>query len=130
MALLRDRSENVAVMTEINVTPFTDVLLVLLIIFMVLAAMVAPPGFQKELPNKCMPACGHSAATVSPVDFSVSRSGRIWIGGRATDESHIYVDLTAALKAHGVHKLWLIADAKAPYAAVMRVLDAAKYAHN
>ena len=40
------------VMAEINITPFTDVLLVLLIIFMILAALVAPPGFEKELPNK------------------------------------------------------------------------------
>ena len=39
------------VMAEINITPFTDVLLVLLIIFMILAALITPPGFQKELPN-------------------------------------------------------------------------------
>jgi biopolymer transport protein ExbD len=39
------------VMAEINITPFTDVLLVLLIIFMILAALVAPPGFEKQLPN-------------------------------------------------------------------------------
>jgi biopolymer transport protein ExbD len=32
------------VMAEINITPFTDVLLVLLIIFMILAALAAPPG--------------------------------------------------------------------------------------
>lgn len=32
------------IMAEINITPFTDVLLVLLIIFMILAALVAPPG--------------------------------------------------------------------------------------
>ena len=40
------------VMAEINITPFTDVLLVLLIIFMILAALVTPPGFQKNLPDK------------------------------------------------------------------------------
>ena len=39
------------VMAEINITPFTDVLLVLLIIFMILAALVTPPGFQKNLPD-------------------------------------------------------------------------------
>ena len=38
-------------MAEINITPFTDVLLVLLIIFIILAAIVVPPGFEKELPN-------------------------------------------------------------------------------
>ena len=40
------------VMAEINITPFTDVLLVLLIIFMILAALITPPGFQKQLPDK------------------------------------------------------------------------------
>jgi biopolymer transport protein TolR len=43
------------VMAEINITPFTDVLLVLLIIFMILAALVTPPGFQKDLPNHSDP---------------------------------------------------------------------------
>lgn len=38
-------------MTEINITPFTDVLLVLLIIFMILAALATPPGFQKRFPG-------------------------------------------------------------------------------
>jgi biopolymer transport protein ExbD len=37
-----------AVMSEINVTPFTDELLVLLIIFVVLASLVTPAGFQRN----------------------------------------------------------------------------------
>ena len=51
MSLLSSQQDQ-EVMAEINITPFTDVLLVLLIIFMILAALVAPPGFEKELPNK------------------------------------------------------------------------------
>ena len=51
MGLLSAKQDE-EVMAEINITPFTDVLLVLLIIFMILAALVAPPGFEKELPNK------------------------------------------------------------------------------
>ena len=50
MSLLSAQQDD-DVMAEINITPFTDVLLVLLIIFMILAALVTPPGFQKELPN-------------------------------------------------------------------------------
>src|SRR5947199_372043 len=48
-------------LTEINITPFTDVLLVLLIIFMLLAALLTPPGFERQLSNP-----GRStAATIS-----------------------------------------------------------------
>ena len=38
---------------EINITPFTDVLLVLLIIFMVMAALIAPAGFEKRFDRCC-----------------------------------------------------------------------------
>ncbi len=50
MSLLSAK-QDADVMAEINITPFTDVLLVLLIIFIILAAIVVPPGFEKELPN-------------------------------------------------------------------------------
>jgi len=40
------------VMAEINITPFTDVLLVVLIIFMILAALVAPPVSRKNCPTR------------------------------------------------------------------------------
>jgi len=48
MSLLSAKQDE-DVMAEINITPFTDVLLVLLIIFMILAALLTPPGFEKEL---------------------------------------------------------------------------------
>ena len=50
MAVTSGQNED-EVMSTINITPFTDVLLVLLIIFMILAALVAPPGFEKQLPD-------------------------------------------------------------------------------
>ena len=49
--MIGTEANDATVMAEINLTPFTDVLLVLLIIFMLLAALVAPPGFEKKLQN-------------------------------------------------------------------------------
>ena len=54
MSLLSAQGDD-EVMAEINITPFTDVLLVLLIIFMILAALVTPPGFQKNCPTSPIP---------------------------------------------------------------------------
>ncbi|HKW45173.1 MAG TPA: biopolymer transporter ExbD, partial [Candidatus Eremiobacteraceae bacterium] len=60
-------------MAEINITPFTDVLLVLLIIFMILAALNTPPGFQKDLPGcNCVAPIG---SHLRNIEVGVAASG-------------------------------------------------------
>lgn len=113
---------------EINITPFTDVLLVLLIIFMILAALTIPPGFERELPNTCH-MCSHPATQkAKPIDIIVTSSGAMSIDGAATDDRHIYAMLAAreAVKRHAAVALY--GAAGAPYGRIMRVLDAAKEA--
>ncbi len=124
MALLTERSEAVAVMSDINVTPFTDVLLVLLVVFMILAAVTVPPGFMRETPNRCT--CSHAAIPVKTVAVGITPAGRIFIGGRATTAARIYADLAAALAAGNAKTITLEAGARTPYGAILRVLDAAK----
>ena len=115
-----------AVMAEINVTPFTDVLLVLLIIFMILAALVAPPGFERQLPDPTE--CCVRPSAVRTISVDVSERGTIFVDGRATDERRIYADLAGVVERRGKLHVALDADVKAPYAAVIRILDAAKAA--
>jgi biopolymer transport protein ExbD len=118
------------VMAEINITPFTDVLLVLLIIFMILAALIDPPGFEKKLADRCEPRCAPaSAAKLRPLDVLVARSGAIFVDGVRSDMRRIYGDLARAAKRRGLTtRVMLTADARAPYAVVMRILDAAQLA--
>jgi biopolymer transport protein ExbD len=109
-------------LTEINITPFTDVLLVLLIIFMLLAALLTPPGFERQLSNP-----GRSpAATVSQrVIVTIDRHGQIAVGGKVTSVHGLYAAMShAGAKAH----VSLYADAHSPYGLALRVLDAAKVA--
>ncbi len=116
-----------AVMAEINITPFTDVLLVLLIIFMILAALVAPPGFEKQLPDS-------SAAPAQPqkktdnIEVLVNETGVVYIDGKRTDIAHIYTDMQDVRKRKGDKHVSLTADVKAPYGTIIRILDAAKIA--
>jgi biopolymer transport protein ExbD/biopolymer transport protein TolR len=111
-------------MAEINVTPFTDVLLVLLIIFMILAALVTPPGFQKALgppagPNRPTP-------NQKKIDVVVSASGVIFVDGRRVVEAGLYRSFADDIARHGKHGVSLTADAKAPYRIIIRILDAAR----
>lgn len=123
MGMLPAYEKQTGVLSEINITPFTDVLLVLLIIFMILASLTTPPGFERELPGGC------NKRLLKPppyINVTVSKAGTIFVGSRRTSVSALYPRL-ASLHAHAPRNaLALSADVKAPYAAVIRVLDAAK----
>jgi biopolymer transport protein TolR len=114
------------VMAEINITPFTDVLLVLLIIFMILAALVTPPGFQKNLPDKSDNSPIQQLKKNDNIQVLISEKGVIYVDNKKTDAVHIYADLADVKRRRGNKHVSLTADVKAPYQAVITVLDAAR----
>ena len=114
-------------MAEINITPFTDVLLVLLIIFMILAALVTPPGFEKELPNNnnSQP---QTQKQKNEIEVLVNNKGVIFVDGQKTDQAGIYNMMLTERAKRGNKHVSITADAKAPYGVIIRILDAAKIA--
>jgi biopolymer transport protein ExbD len=116
------------VMAEINITPFTDVLLVLLIIFMILAALVAPPGFEKQLPNSNSPPVQQQQHKSDNIEVLVNETGTIFVDGKRSDVQHIYADMMDVRRRKGNKHVSLTADVKAPYGTIIRILDAAKIA--
>lgn len=114
-------------MAEINITPFTDVLLVLLIIFMILAALVTPPGFEKELPNNnnSQP---QTQKQKNDIEVLVNNKGAIFVDGQKTDQAGIYNMMLTERAKRGNKHVSITADAKAPYGVIIRILDAAKIA--
>jgi biopolymer transport protein ExbD len=117
------------VMAEINITPFTDVLLVLLIIFMILASLVTPPGFQKELPNNNNAPPVNKQDNKKNIDIEVNDKGVIYVDAQKTDERGIYYLLAQTAQRRGHIHVAITADAKAPYGIIIRILDAAKEAN-
>lgn|SRR5581483_6544996 len=115
-------------MAEINITPFTDVLLVLLIIFMILAALVTPPGFEKELPNNNNNNNQTNQNKHNSIEVDVNNKGVIFVDGTKTDDQGVYQVMLQTRQKRGNKHVDIIADAKAPYGVVIRVLDAAKIA--
>jgi biopolymer transport protein ExbD len=133
---LTSTAQNTEVMAEINITPFTDVLLVLLIIFMILAALAAPPGFQKELPKKSdAPTKINQSQLKHQIDVEVSANNRVFIDGRQTTDARLYDDMAAAVKFHKdnanrgyLTHISLVADSAASYNTIIKILDAARLA--
>ncbi len=81
---------NVEQNSEINVTPFVDVMLVLLIIFMV-AAPLASVTVEVTLPNAV---AKPSQNPPKPVYISIQKSGKLYIGDFPTDIPSLGSDLT------------------------------------
>jgi len=116
-------------MAEINITPFTDVLLVLLIIFMILAALITPPGFQKELPNHSDNSISNNNDKKKTIDIEVNDKGVIFVDAKRTDQAGIYQVLQQTASRRGHLHVSITADTKAPYGIIIRILDAAKLAN-
>ncbi len=89
-----DDDEDAAPMSEINVTPFVDVMLVLLIIFMV-AAPMATVSIRLDLPPATPP--DPSEEVKEPVYITIQESGALFLTDRETRLSTLIPDVCAAL---------------------------------
>src|SRR6201996_1514758 len=79
------------VMSEINVTPFVDVMLVLLIVFMVTAPLLTV-GVPVDLPKTRAPALGQDK---EPLSITVAKDGKIYLQKEVVTEDVLVAKLTA-----------------------------------
>lgn len=108
-------------MAEINVTPFVDVMLVLLIIFMV-AAPLLTVGVPVELPKTAASAL--PAEQEEPLTVTVTAEGRIQIQTTETPRDQLIVRLRGIAAERASDRVYLRADGRVPYSQVMEVMGA------
>ena len=108
-------------MSEINVTPMVDVMLVLLIIFMVTAPLLAT-GVQVDLPENKAEALEQDR---EPVAISLDRSGAVFIDDAEVPEGMIgprLQSIAAGSREEGGPRIFLRADRGLDYGRVMQVM--------
>lgn len=112
---------NVEQNAEINVTPFVDVMLVLLIIFMV-AAPLATVSVPVTLPDAIAPVTPNPP---KPVYISIQQSGNIYVGDFATDLGGLAEDLRKQIGTRSPEKerIFIRADKQTLYGDFMRVMN-------
>ena len=114
----RRRSRPVA---EINVTPFVDVMLVLLIVFMV-AAPLLTVGVDVDLPKTAAGAL--PSESEEPLTVTLTGEGAIVIQTTETLETEFLTRLRGIAQERADDKVFLRADGAIPYARVMQVMGA------
>ncbi|MDT8345809.1 MAG: protein TolR [Thermohalobaculum sp.] len=110
-----------APMSEINVTPFVDVMLVLLIIFMV-AAPLLTVGVPLDLPKT--QAQSLPSENEPPLTVNLDAEGRVYIQKEEVPPEELVVRLAAIQAERTSDKIYLRADRSLDYGRVMQVMGA------
>lgn len=108
-------------MAEINVTPFVDVMLVLLIIFMV-AAPLMTVGVPVELPKTAASALPGDEE--EPLTVTITAEGRIEVQTTEVPRAQLVSKLRAIAAERSSDRVFLRADGAIPYELVMQVMGA------
>ncbi|MGH0032832.1 MAG: ExbD/TolR family protein [Myxococcota bacterium] len=111
------------VVAEINITPLTDVFLVLLIIFMVTSSVVANQSKQIDLPGAEV-----SDTTPQGVTVTVNEDGEILVNDAPTSTENLYGALEAALSDAREKLVILRGDKAVQLGQAVNILDLAQQA--
>jgi biopolymer transport protein TolR len=111
-------------LSEINVTPFVDVMLVLLVIFMVTAPMMQS-GVDVDLPKTSTQPL---RLQDEPLILTVKKTGKVFLGKTEVPIEELQTKLTAIFEGRDSKELFLRADREAPYGMVAKAMAAAREA--
>ena len=112
------RGRKHGLMSEINVTPFVDVMLVLLIIFMV-AAPLLTVGVPIDLPETQAKPMN---SDTQPISISVNQAGQIYLQETEIPIDEVVPKLEAISKTGYEERIYVRGDKTADYGTVMQVM--------
>jgi len=116
------KSSQDELITEINVTPLVDIILVVLIIFLIVAQVVGPQVFQVKLPK----AAHGEAAPARPVTVYLDQMGRMALNGYPVQEEGLIRSIKAWVGINPELQVIISADEKVFHGKVVHILDTLK----
>ncbi len=122
MAADLNSSDESSLMSSINITPFVDVVLVLLVIFMVTAPMLMKEILDLNLPKTK----SGDGQVIETLGVSINRDGNILINGQLSDDSGLELAAKVALEKNSETQAIISADQEVVYGRVVRVIDLLK----
>jgi biopolymer transport protein TolR len=117
-------SQREGTISQINVTPLVDVMLVLLVIFMVTAPIIQQ-GVQVNLPQA---KAGAIPGTEELLVVTISKNGRIYLNDNAVSSAELGEKLRAIRKLQADKQVYLRADQDVRYGVVMKTIAEIKQA--
>jgi biopolymer transport protein ExbD len=127
MAMRFEETEDDKIVAEINITPLTDIFLVLLIIFMISSSAMLESGLNVKLPTA-------RATTIAkiqngkPTYITISRTGDIVINEKLTNETNLTEALKTVLATSSEKTVIIRGDESIVLGKAVKIMDAARSA--
>lgn len=119
MAGSRYQDEEMSGITDINVTPFVDVLLVLLVVFMVTAKLIVARGVDIDKPKAAT-----GGEVQSTLRVSVNDKGELFVNGdKFADDAAAVARIKEVAATVDKPKAIIAGDRRTAYGGVMRAID-------
>jgi biopolymer transport protein TolR len=109
-------------LSEINVTPLVDVMLVLLIVFMITAPMLQT-GVEVDLPDAKAQTIPDEAGLLI---VTMNKEKQVWVGKMSVPAEQVEAALKANAKLQSDHEAYLHADQSLPYGDIVKIMAAMK----
>ncbi|HYC65560.1 MAG TPA: biopolymer transporter ExbD [Reyranellaceae bacterium] len=119
-----ERTQGPQPMSDINMTPLVDVMLVLVVILIITAPLLAS-SVRLDLPKS---EAAKPSDAVAFVGVVLDKSGQAFVDGKPATQEQLAQRLAAAAKANPQTEIQLRADAGVPYGRVVEVMGAAQKA--
>ncbi len=110
--------------SDINVVPLVDIILVVLIIFMVTAPMIMKPSINVNLPK----AASGDKSTPSQLSISIATGGALNLNGSKADETAIQNKAQEEVGKNPEVQAIIAADKDVPHGTVVHIIDVVKTA--
>jgi len=115
-------SDSDEVSASINVTPFVDVVLVLLVIFMVTSDFIRPSAIDVELPH----AANGGELVPQTLNLVVAQNGQLSVDGKIASEGELAQRLKSATDLGAKPQVVIAADRSVDYGRVIHLIDLVK----
>lgn len=115
---MKKRARKSKLMVEINITPFTDVVLVLLIIFMIATPFIYQSSMKVELPQ-----ASKSEETSRDVIININAQGQVFLEDTKVDLESLKYKLTAMVRSKPDTSVIINGDKNVKYDSVVQVMD-------
>jgi len=127
MAVRISDSDEDSIVAEINITPLTDIFLVLLIIFMISSSAMLEGGLNVKLPSAKASTLAQNASG-NPLYVTINKEGQILVDKETTDENNLSNTLKAALEKSAEKTVIIRGDESIFLGKAVKIMDAARAA--